>query len=167
MDSSFSAESCTAFRAGAVSVYPDLNQLVITGRAVRIEPRLMAVLVALAAATGSTVKRRDLLERIWPEDGADEALTLAVSRLRRALGAHSALIETVPKLGYRLTSAIETITAQTPEIAHVASKRHSAMRFALIAATLVLGFWIGAYGAVWAHRDDFARANAHVETSLN
>lgn len=54
------------------------------------------------------MSRTDLLE-LWPDgSGSDEALTQAVSALRRALGdtkkPHQ-LLHTVPKFGYRLVTA--------------------------------------------------------------
>lgn len=149
------------FRLGRVIVEPLLNELHVDGRVARVEPRLMSVLTELAAHGLSSATRDQLLGAAWPEDGADESLTLAISRLRRALGAHASLITTIPKIGYRLTIAPEIIEPASPGKPTRRAQRHSTVRFAAISAALVMGFWLGAYGAVWAHRDDFARSEAH------
>jgi DNA-binding winged helix-turn-helix (wHTH) protein len=53
---------------------------------VRLEPRVMAVLEALARRPGELVTRTDLLTAIWPGgDVYDEALTQCVYQLRQQL----------------------------------------------------------------------------------
>jgi DNA-binding winged helix-turn-helix (wHTH) protein len=147
------------FWLGPVLVKPLLNELLVGGRVARVEPRLMVVLTELAALSPSPATRDHLLGVAWPEDGADEALTLAISRLRRALGAEAGLIATIPKIGYRLTAAPAPLAPSRP--AAPASRHATAQRAALVLALLVVGFWVGAYGAVWAHRDDFAGSEVH------
>lgn len=79
------------------------------GKLSRLEPRLCGVL-ALFIQRGPTVITRDeFLEIVWDNEGSDEALTQAVSRLRKLLG-DTELIETVPRIGYRLTKVVETVT---------------------------------------------------------
>ena len=71
-----------------------------------IEPRVMQVLLALAAARGEIVRREDLTERCW--EGrivGDDAINRVLSRLRRVaegIGEESFRIETITKVGYRL-----------------------------------------------------------------
>lgn len=76
----------------------------------RLSPRAMELLAVLAKAGGEVVRRADLLDAVWPDvHVSDESLTQAVTELRRTLGKNkdgSALIETVPKAGYRLASAV-------------------------------------------------------------
>lgn len=76
----------------------------------RLEPKVMAVLVALAERPGRTWKREDLIDRVWGKgDAGDESLTRAIYQLRKVLGPHlgeNALM-TVPRLGYRLNTSIE------------------------------------------------------------
>lgn len=65
----------------------------------------MALLGELVEAAPGTVPRGHLLERHWPAHVTDDALHRAIWKLRRALrqiGAEEALVETVPKVGYRL-----------------------------------------------------------------
>ena len=57
---------------------------------------------------GETLTRDELLDAVWPDVNVVEAsLTTAISKLRRALNDGDAtLIETVPKIGYRLTAPV-------------------------------------------------------------
>lgn len=73
---------------------------------VRVEPKAMEVLLALAARAGEVVGREALLESVWHGVVVgDEALTQSVIKLRKALGDSTrdpTYIETIPKRGYRL-----------------------------------------------------------------
>ena len=79
--------------------------------AVEVEPRVMAVLVALAERQGETVRREELIDAVWGgASGAGQSLNNAVSLLRRALGdadENRRLIQTIPKQGYRLCASVE------------------------------------------------------------
>jgi len=92
-------------------VDPASRRILANGSAVEVEPRVMAVLVALAQRSGRTVRRRDLIKEVWDEaPGADQSLNNAVSLLRRALGdtdPERRLIQTLPKQGYRLCAPVE------------------------------------------------------------
>ena len=86
---------------------------------VHLEPRVMAVLVALARKPGELVDRHDLLAEIWPGgDIYDESLTQGIYQLRQQLGAAGGndcrdLIRTVPKRGYLLQADIEPVVPAT------------------------------------------------------
>jgi DNA-binding winged helix-turn-helix (wHTH) protein/tetratricopeptide (TPR) repeat protein len=85
---------------------------------VRLEPRVMDLLVALAGRPGEVVSREELLDTVW--EGAfvtDEALTTAVYQLRRALGddaRRARFVETVSKGGYRLVAPVEPLPGAAP-----------------------------------------------------
>ena len=104
------------FRVGAWLVRPDLNRLDCDGKSARIEPRVMQVLVALARRPGEVVTRDAILTTVW--EGVvvqEEALTHAISRLRRVFGddpKSARFIETIPKRGYRLMAKVTP--AETP-----------------------------------------------------
>jgi DNA-binding winged helix-turn-helix (wHTH) protein/Tol biopolymer transport system component len=77
----------------------------------KLTPKSVAVLLELALRAGETVARDDLLEKVWPDTmPTPEVLTQAIKELRKALdvkdshaeGELLSIIETVPKLGYRL-----------------------------------------------------------------
>ena len=95
------------FMLSAVRVEPDRNLLVGSGAPVRIEPKVMDVLCALANAQGEVVSREALIAGVWSlEFGGDESVSRAVSLLRKGLkeaGLGEDAIETVTKRGYRLT----------------------------------------------------------------
>lgn len=80
------------------------------GEEVRLEPRVMAVLVYLAARPGLVVSRRELEHSLWRgRIVTEDAVTNAVIKLRRALGDDARdprFIETIPKTGYRLVAAV-------------------------------------------------------------
>jgi len=86
------------------------NELGRSGRTVRIEPKAMEVLIALASRAGQVVSREQLLGELWPGVVVgDEALTQSVIKLRRALGDNPrspAYIETISKRGYRLIAPV-------------------------------------------------------------
>jgi TolB-like protein/DNA-binding winged helix-turn-helix (wHTH) protein len=75
----------------------------------KLDPKVMAVLVRLAARAGQVVAREDLISTIWPDVVVgDEVLSRCIYELRRQLvkaagdeGFKDA-IETLPKRGYRL-----------------------------------------------------------------
>lgn len=75
----------------------------------RLEPRLCGVLALLIQRGGEAVTRDEFLETAWDEDGSDEALTQAISRLRQILGDRG-LIRTLPRIGYQLSIRPETLS---------------------------------------------------------
>ena len=85
---------------------------------VRLEPRVMGLLVALTRAEGEVVSRRELLETVWWDAVVgDDALTMAVSKLRRALASPSggeALVETIPRVGYRMRTRSRPVLPHAP-----------------------------------------------------
>ncbi len=102
-----------ALRIGAAAYHPSARQLYIGGKTQFLEPRLGDLLMRLAEA-GGPVSRETLLDDVWGDEGSDEALTQAVSKLRRALGDTARpyrIIETAPKYGYRLRRRHETVEA--------------------------------------------------------
>src|SRR5436305_11418928 len=94
------------FCIGDWLVFPRLNRLESNGRTVRLEPKVMQVLVCLAEQPGEVISKEQLLRTVWADTFVtDEVLTRAISELRRvfqddAKAPH--VIETVPKGGYRL-----------------------------------------------------------------
>ena len=99
-----------AFRLHDVEVRPASNELAVGGTVVRVKPRLMDVLLRLAAADGAPVARQVLLDDVWPRRAVnDEVLSRVIADLRTALGdaaRESRFIETLPKVGYRLVAPV-------------------------------------------------------------
>ena len=105
-------------RIGEWVAHPRKNELRRGAEAVRVEPKAMDLLVALARRAGEVVSREELLAQVWPGTVVgDEALSQSVTKLRRALGDDSRTpkyIETVSKRGYRLAAAVEREATAAP-----------------------------------------------------
>lgn len=103
-----------AFHLGDLIVVPSLNRLVRDGAPEDVEPRVMRVLAVLAQTPGEVVTRAALFDAVWADTVVgDEALTRAVSELRKALGAEaSGAVETIRGTGYRLARATEPLALE-------------------------------------------------------
>ncbi len=90
------------------------------GGTVRLEPKVMEVLRSLSRHAGLVVPRNELMDTVWPDVVVTEhTLSRCVYQLRHQLGKiagkpDQALIETLPKRGYRLLANVETITMRAP-----------------------------------------------------
>jgi TolB-like protein/DNA-binding winged helix-turn-helix (wHTH) protein len=111
------------FRLAEWTVEPQLNTLERNGRTVRLEPKVMQVLVCLADHSGELVSKVQLIRAVWADTFVtDEVLTRCISELRKALNDDSKqprFIETIPKGGYRLVPPVEPLTPTTQsEVPH-------------------------------------------------
>ncbi|MGB3544697.1 winged helix-turn-helix domain-containing protein [Rubrivirga sp.] len=100
-----------AFRLGDLVVVLSLNRIIHGERSADLEPRVMGVLEVLARTPREVVSRATLFDEVWSDTVVnDEALTRAVSALRKALsdGAPGA-IETIRGTGYRLVAPIRPV----------------------------------------------------------
>ncbi len=74
-----------------------------------LSERERGVLSALSRRPGTVLSKAELLRRVWRSEGVDgvdgHAVEVAVSRLRRRLGAAGAALATVPRRGYRLDAS--------------------------------------------------------------
>ncbi len=99
------------FRLGPWMVRPSLSELSLDGASTRLEPKVMQVLVALAASAGRTVGKDELLDRCWGHRNVSpDVLTRCISLLRRSLAmapddAARVEVRTIPRIGYSLTVA--------------------------------------------------------------
>jgi TolB-like protein/DNA-binding winged helix-turn-helix (wHTH) protein/Flp pilus assembly protein TadD len=89
------------------------RELRVRGVVTELEPKPVEVLLCLLAQAGQVVTKENLLEAVWPGTAVvDGSLATAVSKLRKALGdVDSAILLTVPKVGYRLGVPVTTIPA--------------------------------------------------------
>ncbi len=113
------------FWIGPAVVEPPLHQIRLNGTIHKLEPRVMRVLLCLAARPGHPVTRDDLLDAVWTDAlPNDEGLTQAVCKLRKAFGdraTHATVIETIPKVGYRLIAPVSAQPIAPNGQAHVSS----------------------------------------------
>jgi DNA-binding winged helix-turn-helix (wHTH) protein/tetratricopeptide (TPR) repeat protein len=109
------------FQLGALGVRPRMRHVVLGERVIRLQPRVMQVLVALAQARDEIVSRNHLVDACWGGAAvSDDAINRCIQKLRRlalteAGGAFS--IETVFGVGYRLScpGAIAAEEEHAPE----------------------------------------------------
>ena len=96
------------FRLGDFDVLPMDGRLVGQDNEVRVQPKVIDVLLCLAEEDGGVVSRQLIHEKVWGDViVTDDALNRCISELRRAFGdkrGKDGYIQTVPKRGYRLTS---------------------------------------------------------------
>jgi len=94
------------FALGTAQVRPSACEVDARGETVRLQPRVMQVLVALARADGGIISRDALVESCWGGLAVGEdAINRCIQRLRRlseteAPGSYT--IETLPRIGYRM-----------------------------------------------------------------
>ena len=95
------------FKLGPLSVSPSTRQLQGGTWTRTVEPRVMQALVVLARAEGSVVSRDELIRRCWGgRVVGDDAINNCIKKVRQLIteGAESAFaVETIPRVGYRLT----------------------------------------------------------------
>lgn len=99
-------------------------RLVRDGEVIPISPKIIDLLLYLAARPSTLVSKDELFRALWPDVAVtDNALTQAVSELRQALGddpAKPQYVQTVARRGYRFIAAVEAV-AGAPAFAGAAS----------------------------------------------
>jgi Tol biopolymer transport system component/DNA-binding winged helix-turn-helix (wHTH) protein len=94
------------FRVGDWIVHPSLNALERDGKTVHLEPKVMQVLLTLASEPSEVFTRETVQRQVWPDVVVGEdVLIRAIGKIRRAFRNES-VIETVPKVGYRLVAPV-------------------------------------------------------------
>ena len=134
----YNASPVAPFRMNDVLADPEDLSLTVEETAIRLEPKVMAVLVALAERPGRTWKREDLVDRVWADGlGGDESLTRSIYILRKALSRfdmEKALV-TVPRLGYRLNANIKHVDAASQLAPHYVAKTPACFSIAVLPFT--------------------------------
>ena len=113
-----------AFRVGeSHHVEPSLNSVTGPAGAIRLEPKVMQVLVCLAENAGDVVSKERLMQSVWADAFVgDDVLTRGISELRRVFGDDAKeprFIQTIPKTGYRLIARVSNGAEE-----HVAAPGH-------------------------------------------
>jgi DNA-binding winged helix-turn-helix (wHTH) protein len=143
------------FALGAAAIRPSLSEVVADGQTIRLQPRVMQVLVALVRANGEVVSRDDLVASCW--GGliiGDDAINRCIGRLRRLAedeAPASFTIETLTRIGYRLTPTGGVEGAISPP------RRHRPPPWGLAVGALILiglaGGWIALGRPGWPQPD--------------
>ncbi|MEL7060736.1 MAG: winged helix-turn-helix domain-containing protein [Acidobacteriota bacterium] len=106
-------EPSPAWRFGNWLLEPAERRLSHDGTVVAIEPRAFDLLMVLVEHPERLITKDELLAQVWPDvQVADNALTRAVTRLRRVLGDDARSprwIETVHGSGYRFLGPVESV----------------------------------------------------------
>ena len=99
-----------AFKVGDWFVEPQLNSISANGNTIRVEPKIIQVLVCLAEHAGEVVPKENLIRQVWSGTFVtDDVLTRSISELRRVFGddpKEARFIQTIPKSGYRLIASV-------------------------------------------------------------
>ena len=149
----------TPFQVGSWTADPRANELLRHDDTVRVEPKVMALLVVLAEHEGRPVSREDLLARVWPGVVVTEdALSRAVSKLRRALGEEAEAVETIPTVGYRLRTPVSA--ALIPAAGATSESRRWMVAGGVVLAVGLLAFWV--FGQRVAYTPPTARIVTHL-----
>ena len=143
-----------SFRLGDVEVQPATREVVRDGRRLTLDPKIMEVLVVLAAADGAILSRDDLITACWGGRAVtDDAINRVISRLRavsRDIGGFE--VETITKVGYRLVEAegIGPASVGSPDRDAPSVGRRAFV--ATGAAAAVAGAGLFAWRKPWEHR---------------
>jgi len=161
------------FLVGEWQVAPPLNLLVRGDEQVRLEPRVMDVLVHLAERADEVVSKEELIEHVWKgRSTTDDVLSVAIYSLRKALGDEARrprYVETVSRRGYRLIAPVRTAIGASAPI-HTAApgppgeSRPRRSAWLTVAAAVALA--LAAASALWVlpvgrHRRHVPPAEAH------
>lgn len=114
-------------QVGEWSVDPDSGHLYREGVELKLEPKVMQVLLLLAQNPGKVVSREELEATAWAGMVVGyDAISGSVIKLRKALGDNSRnpqYIETVSKKGYRLIAAVSLSTEEAKSPAGISARK--------------------------------------------
>ena len=107
--------TAASYRFGPFVVDGGAYRLLRDGVNIPLSPKIIDLLLFLAARPSVLVSKDDLFRALWPDVAVtDNALTQAVSELRQALGddpANPKYVQTVARRGYRFISPVEPIVS--------------------------------------------------------
>jgi len=104
-------------KVGSWIVDRSLNSMSSEGKTVRLEPKVVEVLLCLAEHPGETLSKEQLFQAVWPNIiVTEDVLKRCIAELRRAFGDDARnphIIETIAKRGYRLLAPVSGLAAAT------------------------------------------------------
>ena len=141
------------FDLGPLHVRPATCEVEANGTKETLQRRVMQVLVVLAQSRGSVVSQDELVARCWRGlSVTDDAIFRCISKLRKLAADYPGVpftIETIPGVGYRLTSA----GPDEGKEAVATALRHQ-KRFRILLAAASLAMLILVASAIWIRRND-------------
>jgi DNA-binding winged helix-turn-helix (wHTH) protein len=103
------------FSLGSLRISPSTCRATAGDREIKVEAQTMTALVALVRAGGATVSRDDLIGACWQgRVVSDDAVAKTIAKVRalgRGMDPPPFILETLPKVGYRLISAEKAAAA--------------------------------------------------------
>ncbi len=101
------------FEIGSLLVSPSHLEIRVGERRSTIQPRVMQVLVTMAAAKGAVVSRDELIQRCWASRiVGEDAISHCIAKVRDLadlVDTPAFEIETIPRVGYRLRPAAPAV----------------------------------------------------------
>jgi DNA-binding winged helix-turn-helix (wHTH) protein len=98
-------------------VKPHANELVGQSQTLKLDHKVMQLLVYFAQNPDKDLAKEEILKAVWGEGVfSEEVLTVAVSSLRKSLGDDSRspkYIKTIPRYGYRMLMSPTALPAST------------------------------------------------------
>lgn len=136
------------FTIGPYRILPREETIVGPDSSHHVEPKVMQVLVTLAANAGKTVTRNDILEEVWSDSiVGDEVLSRAISLLRGYFQderTQPKYIRTVPRRGYELIAPVQLGAVPSPPARKLPWRSAAAAAVALLA---IAAIWLWPDGA--------------------
>jgi len=140
------------FQIGEWVISPRLNSLSQNGHSVRIEPKVMQVLLCLAEER-DVVSKEKLMQTVWTDTFVtDDVLTRSISELRKIFAdnpKNPRFIQTIPKGGYRLMLPVGEVQPRVvepkPATASTRPPRAGKRRLILILTVVGLSLLLIAY----------------------
>ena len=138
-------------------VHPDTLRVARGDDEIKLEPKVMQVLLYLAERAGEVVSRQELEAHVWRNQVVGyDAISRTIINIRKALGDNSRdprVIETISKVGYRMIAEVRYSTGDQsddypsgPHPPDAPSSRSSHVRNAILLLGIVLILWIAIDG---------------------
>jgi len=107
------------YQFGRCVIDRDKHQLLVSGISRHIEPQVFDLLLFLVEQGGEVVSQEALIETVWRgRVVSDSAISVRINAARKAVGddgTRQAIIETVPRRGFRLVAHITRLDKSTDE----------------------------------------------------
>jgi TolB-like protein/DNA-binding winged helix-turn-helix (wHTH) protein/Flp pilus assembly protein TadD len=135
----------TPFQINNWHIDPETCRIQQGDKVVKLEPKVMTVLVCLAEEAGKVISREQLEARAWPGMVVGyDSLASAIIKLRKAFGDDSknpTIIETVSKKGYRLIAPVSITETPSPASTRIRRPKNRG-HLAIIVLVIALGTWL-------------------------
>lgn len=110
------------FMLSGMTIEPLLNLISRDGQHFQVERQVMLLLLHFVENVDQVITRESILASLWKNSiPSDEALTQAVSKLRKALGdcpSNGRIIQTIRKVGYRLNGPVSPVIGPSRDSAN-------------------------------------------------